>query len=132
MRIINAAESRNWLTPRRQAVEIDDRRFPGYGWHMMEDTQQHDHDSGLVERTWTRTVGKDGKPGRNGVMTEQALTGKEVTASWIDPNAGGVRHAAGTVRRNDAGRLVIESWAEGVRRETEVTRDANVDIVGRR
>jgi hypothetical protein len=96
---------------------------------MTDDAQQQDHDSGLVNRTWTRTVGKNGKPGKRGVITEEPLTGKGVTASWIDPQAGGVHRAAGTVCRNDAGRLVIESWAEGVRRETEVPRDASVDIV---
>jgi hypothetical protein len=99
---------------------------------MTDDAQQQDHDSGLVNRTWTRTIGKNGKPGRRGVMTEEPLTCKEVAASWIDPHAGGVRRVAGKVRRNDAGRLVIESWAEGVRRETEVPRDASVDLTGRR
>jgi hypothetical protein len=99
---------------------------------MTDDAQQQDHDSGLVNRTWTRTVGKNGKPGRHGVLTENPLTGNEVTASWIDPFAGGVRHANGTVRRNEAGRLVVESWVEGVRRETEVPRDASVDVIGHR
>ena len=111
---------------------IDDWEFPGYVLRMTDDIQPQDHDSALVDRTWTRAVGKNGKPARHGLMTEEPLTGKEVTASWIDPLAGGVRHVAGTVRRNDAGRLVIESWAEGVRRETEVPRDASVDIIGHR
>ena len=66
------------------------------------------------------------------MMTEEALTGKEVNAAWLDPKTRDIQRVTGTVSRNGAGRLVIESWAEGVRQETEVPRDANIDIVGRR
>ena len=48
-------------------------------------------------------------------------------AEFLD-GQGRLQQAEGTVRRNDAGELVIESWAEGVRQETAVTRDANVDV----
>ena len=96
---------------------------------MSDERHPQDADSGLVERTWTRTVGRNGKPGRRGVTAEEPLTGREVTAAWIDPHTGELRRAAGAVRRNDAGTLVIESWADGARRETEVPRDASVDVV---
>ena len=99
---------------------------------MTDGIEDQDHGSGLVNRSWRRIVGKDGKPGRKGVLTEEPLTGKEVTASWLDPQSAAVLHARGTVRRNAAGRLVIESWADGVRQESEVPRDANVDAISRR
>jgi hypothetical protein len=45
---------------------------------------------------------------------------------------GYLQRAVGTVRRNDAGELAVESRAGGVRSETAVPRDVNVDVTGRR
>ena len=78
-----------------------------------------DKDSGLVERSWVRELG----------LTERTLEGKKVKATFLDPE-GRLRHAAGKVSRNAVGELVVESWADGVRQQTPVTRDANVDVMG--
>lgn len=83
-----------------------------------------DRDSGLVERSWVR------RSRRRGELTEEPLIGEQVEATFLD-RAGHLQHASGTVRRNDAGGLVLESWAEGVRRQTFVTRDANVNVLSR-
>ena len=91
---------------------------------MTGEVQPQDQDSGLVEREWKR-VGR-----RAGVLTERTLEGKDVKAAWLD-GQGQVQRAAGKVIRNEAGQLAIETWADGIRRETTVTRDANVDRIGR-
>jgi hypothetical protein len=91
---------------------------------MTGEVQPQDKESGLVEREWQR-VGS-----RSGVLTERTLEGEGVKAAWLDGH-GQVRRAAGTVIRNEAGELVIENWADGIRRETAVSRDANVDVIGR-
>jgi hypothetical protein len=96
---------------------------------MTGEVQPQDKDSGLVVRTWTRREHQ--KKRRNqGDVTEQTLEGEDVQAAWMDAQ-GQVRRAAGKVIRNAAGELVIESWADGIRRESAVTRDANVDVIGR-
>jgi hypothetical protein len=86
----------------------------------MGDVKEQDKESGLVERIWTR------RSKRRGGLTERTLEGEPVEATFLDPQ-GGLHHAAGMVRRNGAGTLVIESWADGVRQETAVPRDASVD-----
>jgi hypothetical protein len=91
---------------------------------MTGEVQPQDQDSGLVQRKWQR-VGR-----RAGVLTERTLEGETVKAAWLD-GQGQVRRAAGKVIRNEAGQLAIETWADGIRRETTVTRDANVDRIGR-
>jgi hypothetical protein len=73
---------------------------------MTGDVKPQDKGSGLVERT---------------------LEGDHVEATYPDRH-GHRRHAAGTVRCDDAGELV----ADGVRSQTPVTRDANVDVIGRK
>ena len=78
--------------------------------------EPQDKDSGLVEREWRRTSRRGGK------LTERTLEGEPVRAAWLD--RGIVKRAAGIVRRNDAGELVIRS-DDGS--ETPVPRDANVD-----
>jgi hypothetical protein len=50
-----------------------------------------------------------------------------VKAAWLDQQ-GHVQRAAGTVVRTAVGDLAVESWADGVRQETAVSRDANVDV----
>ncbi len=90
----------------------------------MGEVQPQDRDSGLVERSWVR------RGGRHGELTEHTLEGKQVEASFFDRN-GHVRHAAGLVRRDDAGGLIVESWADGVRSRTAVTRDAGVTVTRR-
>jgi hypothetical protein len=91
---------------------------------MTGEVRPQDKDSGLVEREWERVSRKAGVP------TERTLEGEDVKAAWLD-RQGEVRRAAGKVIRNDAGELVIESWADSIRRESAVTRDANVDVIGR-
>jgi hypothetical protein len=61
------------------------------------------------------------------VLTERTLEGEEVKAAWLGPN-GHLQRAAGKVLRSESGELVVESWAEGVRQESAVPRDANVDV----
>jgi hypothetical protein len=61
---------------------------------------------------------------------ERTREGQEVEATFQDRH-GHVQHAAGTVRRSDAGELVVESWAGAVRTHTPVTRDAKVTAKGR-
>ena len=39
-----------------------------------------------------------------------------------------MQRAAGKVVRTAAGELAVEGWADGVRQETAVSRDANVDV----
>lgn len=93
----------------------------------MGDMKPQDENSGLVNRAWQRLVGKSGKPDRRGVMTETTLEGEQVEAQWLDEQ-GQLQHEAGTVVRNGAGDLAIESWADGIRRERTVPRDANVSV----
>jgi hypothetical protein len=88
---------------------------------MSKEVQPQDENSGLVERKWAR---KDRKPG---VYTERTLEGEQVKAAWLDQQ-GHVQRAAGTVVRTAAGELAVEGWADGVRQETAVSRDANVDV----
>src|SRR5262249_52478115 len=59
---------------------------------------------------------------RRGVLTERPMEGEEVRATWVD--RGIVKRAAGIVRRNDAGELVVRG-DDGC--EIPVPRDANVD-----
>jgi hypothetical protein len=87
--------------------------------------QPQDRDSGLVARSWVS------RSGRRGELTEKPLVGEHVEAAFLNRH-GHLQHAAGTVRRDDSGELVVESWADGVRRETFVTRDANVDVLSRK
>ena len=88
---------------------------------MSNEVKPQDQESALVERSWQR------KNRRAGVLTERTLEGEEVKAAWLDPQ-GQVQRAAGTVVRTDAGELVVESWADSVRQEAAVPRDANVDV----
>ena len=90
---------------------------------MTEGVQPQEIDSGLVERTWTRASPSGGE------LSERPLEGKQVADRFIDPH-GQLQHATGTVCRNGAGELVIESWADGLRQETAVPRDASVDVTG--
>lgn len=91
----------------------------------MGEVKPQDTESGLVARTWVRTSRK------GGVMTEETLEGEHVTAIWQD-RQGHVQQAEGRVSRDKAtGELTIESWADGERRRTHVTRDANVTVRGR-
>lgn len=91
---------------------------------MTGEVKPQDKDSGLVQREWVRTSRRSGK------VTERTLEGEEVSARFLDQH-GQLRQAAGTVRRNDAGELVIETWAEGARKQTLVGRDANVEVLRR-
>jgi hypothetical protein len=75
-----------------------------------------DKDSGLVERKWRRTSR------RSGVLTERTMEGEPVRAAWLE--RGIMKRAAGIVRRNDAGELVVRRDDSS---ETPVPRDANVD-----
>ena len=88
---------------------------------MSNEVKPEDEKSGLVERSWQR------KNRRGGVLTERTLEGEEVKAAWLD-GQGHIQRAAGKVMRNESGELVVESWAKGVRQETPVSRDANVDV----
>jgi hypothetical protein len=92
----------------------------------MGDVQEQDRDSGLV--TWTSLRPA---PGKRAVTTGETLEGEEVKATWMDRH-GHVQHSTGEVVRTDRGELAIESWADGVRRQDTVTRDANVDVLPRR
>ena len=78
--------------------------------------QPQDKDSGLVEREWRRTGRRGGK------LAARTLEGEPVRAAWVD--RGIVKRAAGIVRRNDAGELVVRGDDDT---ETPVPRDANVD-----
>ena len=92
---------------------------------MTGEMQPQDTDSGLVERSWVRR----GK--RRGELTERTLEGEHVEAAFLD-RRGHLQHASGTVRRSDAGELVVvESLTGGGRKETAVTRDANVERIRR-
>lgn len=91
---------------------------------MAGQLEPQDGASGLVERRWER------KSSWAGALTERTLEGEHVEATFVDRH-GHVQHAAGIVRRNHAGELVVESWAENVRKQTPVTRDANVDVRAR-
>jgi hypothetical protein len=88
----------------------------------MGEVKPQDHGSGLVERRWER------KNRRAGVLTERTLEGERVKAAWLD-RQGHVQRVAGTVVRNADGELAIESLADGIRSQTPVTRDANVDVI---
>ena len=92
---------------------------------MTGEVKPQDERSGLVEREWVR------RSERHGELTERTLEGREVDATWLD-RQGHVRRASGTVVRSDTGELAIESWADGIRSQTPVTRDANVDVLPRR
>jgi len=81
--------------------------------------QPQDRDSGLVERVWTRKIRGKGE------ITERTLEGEQVKAAWMDRD-GQLHHAAGTVIRNAAGELVVESWAGDERQETAVPRESMV------
>lgn len=89
------------------------------------DVQPQDRESGLVERSWVR------RSRRRGELTEKPLIGERVEAIFLDRD-GQVQHAAGIVRRDEDGVLAVESWADGIRRRTPVTRDANVNVLSRR
>jgi hypothetical protein len=91
---------------------------------MAGEVKPQDVDSGLVAREWRRTSR------RRGQVTERTMEGEQVRASFLDEQ-GHVRRVSGTVRRNDAGELVIESFADQVRQETKVTRDASVERIQR-
>jgi len=91
---------------------------------MTGEVKPQDRDSGLVERSWVRTSRRGGR------VTECTLEGEEVSSRFIDRH-GQLLKAEGRVIRNAEGELVIESWADGVRRETAVSRDANVEVKGR-
>jgi hypothetical protein len=96
----------------------------GYGLAKeagMGAVKEQDSRSGLVERTWVRR----GK--RRVELTERTLKGEPVEATFLDRH-GGLHHAAGTVRRNEAGELVAESWADGIRHVTAVPRDTSVNV----
>ena len=88
------------------------------------EVRPHDKDSGLVERSWARTSRK------GGTLTERTLEGETVTARFIGPH-GGVERAEGKVVRTESGELAVESWADGIRRQTAVPRDASVDRTSR-
>jgi hypothetical protein len=53
-----------------------------------------------------------------------------VRARFLDAE-GQVQTVAGAVKRDAGGGLVVEHWADGIRRETAVPRDASVDRIGR-
>lgn len=89
------------------------------------DVQPQDRDSGPVERSWVR------RSGQRGELTEKTQIGEQVEATFLDRD-GNVQHAAGIVRRREDGVLAVESWADGVRSRTPVTRDANVNVLSRR
>ena len=91
---------------------------------MSNEVKPQDEKSGLVARSWQR------KNRRAGVLTERTLEGEEVKVAWLDPQ-GHLQRAAGKVMRNEAGELVVESWADSVRKQTPVGRDANVDRIRR-
>jgi hypothetical protein len=95
----------------------------------MADVQPQDKDSGLVWREVVRQRTPRGL-GR-GVLTEKTMEGEQVEAKFFD-KCGHVQHVIGEVLRNASGELVVESWAEGIRKETFVTRDANVDVLNRK
>jgi len=82
--------------------------------------EPQDKDSGLVEREWRRTSRRGGK------LTERTLEGEPVRAAWLDRDI--VNRAAGIVRRNDAGELVVRGDDDT---ETPVPRVANVDRMDR-
>jgi len=88
---------------------------------MSNEVKPEDEKSGLVERKWQR------KNRRAGVLTERTLEGEEVKAAWLD-RQGHLQRVAGKVMRSESGELVVESWADGVRQETPVSRDADVDV----
>jgi hypothetical protein len=86
----------------------------------MGELKPEDEASGLVERSWVRTSRK------GGILTERTLEGDWVAVRFFDRD-GSICQAEGTVCRDEAGTLVVESWADGVRRQTAVPRDASVD-----
>jgi hypothetical protein len=51
---------------------------------------------------------------RRGQLTERTLEAEHVEATFFD-RYGHLQHAAGPVRRNDAGKLVVKNRADGVR-----------------
>jgi hypothetical protein len=96
----------------------------GYGFPMTNDAHPADENSGLVEWTWQR------RSKQGGTLTTRTLEGEPVEATFLAPR-GGLQSVTGTVTRNDAGELVVESWADGVRSQTAVPRDANVMVKSR-
>ena len=91
-------------------------------------TDDADDKSALVERVCTRSSR------RHGELIERPMIGQAVEVEFLDPPGdlfGHVRRVSGIVRRNDAGELVVESWADGIRSETAVPRhDASVTVKG--
>lgn len=98
----------------------------------MGDVQPQDEDSGLVRSEWVKRVRPDGKRLRKpaGDLRRWTLEGEQVEATWLDRH-GGPHRVAGTVNRNAASELVVVSEADGMRQETPVPRDANVDVLPR-
>ena len=90
----------------------------------MGEVKEQDDRSGLVEREWVR------RTKRRGELTERTLEGEQVEATFLDPQ-GGMHHAVGRVRRNEAGELTVESWTDGIRQQTPVPRDATVTVKDR-
>lgn len=112
-------ENRRTTTGAGELLGSDDAATARHRYARSKAVQPQDKDSGLVERSWVRTSRRAGK------LTETTLEGERVAAAWQEKNQ--VERAAGKVIRNEAGELVIESWADGVRRETAVPRDSSVD-----
>ena len=77
----------------------------------MGEIKPGDEKSGLVARSWERQHRKD----KAGVLTEETLEGKQVTATWQDRH-GHVQQAEGEVIRTGRGHLAIKSKAGGVPR----------------
>jgi hypothetical protein len=94
-------------------------RMAAIGSPATGEVRPQDKGSALVEKEWVR------RTRRRGELTERTLEGEQVEATFLDQH-GQLRHLAGTVRRNEAGELVVESWADGVQKETAVPRDASV------
>lgn len=98
----------------------------------MGDVQPQDEGSGLVKAEWVPRVRPDGKRRRAspGDLRRWTLEGEQVEATWLDRH-GGPHRVAGTVSRNAARELVVVCEADGMRQETPVPRDANVDVLPR-
>jgi hypothetical protein len=92
---------------------------------MTGEVQEQDKDSGLAN--WECVC----RTKRRGGLTGRTLEGEQVEATFLDRD-GHMQHAAGTVRRSDASELVVvESLSGRGRKETAVTRDANVTVRSR-
>ena len=89
---------------------------------MKGEVQPQDAKSGLVERLWTRERG----------LKLRTLEGRKVKAKFLDPE-GRLQQATGKVARNARRRPGDQDRVkEGEWREFVVTRDANVDVLGRK